>query len=357
MASDSGKIRYGLIGTGAMGRGHIGALAHIDDAQIVAMADPHEPSQAEAQKELPEGVVVYEDYREMIAKEELDAVTVAIPNFRHADIVCDALEAGLHVLGEKPMATTMEDCDRVMKTVAATGKIYQVGLELRYSRLFKKVREIIASGEIGEVRQLWCKEFRGPWGIKVDQWITQKRMSGGTLLEKDCHHFDLFNWFVDKPPIRVCGFGTCDLVHGPERFHGVTPDVLDNAQVVIQYEGGAVANLLLCMYCEGHPGIEVGVIGTQGWLCANHRGANSHLEVKVRGTGETQQIDFTVPSDIRNISHSGLVYYEHLDFIECIRAGAQPMNDGRVGWWSTAVCLAAEEAVEKQFVVDVPQLG
>lgn len=93
---------------------------------------------------------------------------------------------------------------------------------------------------VGSVRQLWCKEFRGPFGIKVDDWIVQRRWSGGTLVEKNCHHFDLFNWFAGSTPRRVAAFGSIDLVYGADRF-SVTPDVIDNAQVLVQYESGATA--------------------------------------------------------------------------------------------------------------------
>ena len=355
---DGACLRYGLVGSGQMGRGHIGALEAVKGVEIVALADPHAPSRESALEALGRSVPVYPDHEKLLAQEQLDAVVVATPNVTHADIVCDALDAGVHVLGEKPLSATEEGCARIVAAAGRAAGIYQNGLELRYSAIWQKVRSMIEQNAIGRVRQLWCKEFRGPWGLKVDQWITQNAKNGGTLVEKDCHHFDLFNWFTDSRPTDVAGFGTCDLVHGADRFEGVTPDVLDNAQVVVRYESGAVATLMLCMYCDAYKdGLEVGVIGTEGWIVANQFGGQTRLRHTPREGGTTVTMDFNLPADVRKISHDGLVYFEHLAFRDNIRAGRQPLTDAQVGWWAAAVGMAAERAVAERRVVDMAEFA
>ncbi len=350
------RLRYALIGSGGMGRGHIGALEGIEEIEIVAIADPFAESRAKALEALGRQVPTYADYRRMLDAEKPDAVVIATPNYTHADIVCDALEAGCHVLGEKPMASTIEGCNRIVGASRCSGRVYQVGLELRYAALWQRLHSLIREGRIGRVRQLWCKEFRGPWALKVEQWITQREKSGGTLAEKNCHHFDLFNWYVGQRALRVAGFGSVDLVYGRERF-GITPTVLDNAQVVVQYEGGAVAALMVNMYCTAYgEGLELGVIGTEGWIIANS-GASDSLRVSPRGGGETTTIAFGLPPEIVKISHKGAVYFEHLAFLDNMRSGSRPLTDATVGWWSTAIGLAAERAVEETRVVSLSEMG
>jgi len=353
------KLRYGLIGSGQMGRGHIESLAPLDEAECVAIADPHEPSRTEALETLDRDVPAYDDYRKMLDKEKLDAVVVATPNFTHADVVCDALASGVHTLGEKPMATTIEDANRMIQASQASGKIYQVGLECRYMPVFERVRQLLDEGRIGPVRQMWCKEFRGPWAHKVDDWITQEDKTGGALVEKDCHHFDLFNWFADSKPVQAAAFGTCDLVYGKEYF-SIEPTVLDNAQAMIQYESGAMATLMLCMYCTGfHDALEFGVIGTDGWLVAEafSPGDTDKITLTRREGGEQTIINSRLPESVRELSHGGGVTLEHKAFAANIRDGLEPLTNGTTGWWSIAVPLAAQRAIAEQRIVKIEEFG
>lgn len=357
-APNGTPLRYGLIGAGCMGRGgHLEVLKHVDGVEIAALTDSFPSNLAKAVEAVGHTVPAYADYRDMLAREALDAVVIATPNDTHADIACDALAAGLHVLAEKPMSSTLEGCNRLLHAAEAAETIYQVGLELRYKAIWQRVYALIQEGRIGRVRQLWCKEFRGPWGLKVGQWITQKQRSGGALVEKDCHHFDLFNWFAGDVPRSVAAFGAVDLVYGAERFEGVTPDVLDSAQVLVQFRNGAMAALMLCMYCTGYrEGLEIGVIGTEGWMIAN-TGRKDRLRIASRGSGDEETVDFTLPPDVRKLSHSGAVYLEHLAFAENIRANNRPATDACVAWWSTVPALAAERAIEEQRVVSLDEFG
>ena len=350
-------LRYGVIGTGGMGQGHIKVLLHIDGVEIATLADPHGPSMEAAQDMLPETVPAYSDYGEMLQKESLDAVVVATPDFTHADIVCDALGAGLHVLGEKPMASTIEDCNRIVEAASRSGTVYQVGLEMRYLPAVEGVMRIIEEGKIGRVRQMWCKEFRGTWMRKVGDWITQQDKTGGALVEKDCHHFDIFNWVAACEPVAVAAFGSRDLVYGKGHF-SIEPTVMDNAQTVTQYEDGTVATLMLNMYCEGYrEGLEMGFIGTEGWLVLNWNEGGLDVVWTKRGSGEQTSPLFRVPTEIHKLSHGGGVYYEHVAFARNIRENTAPLTDALAGWWSTVVPLAAERAAAERRVVRIEEYG
>ena len=346
-------LRYGIIGCGSNGRGHIGALRHVEGVEIAALADPHMDNLEKGRSMVDGNPFATDDHRELLAHGDLDAVVVSTPNITHADIIVDALQAGKHVLGEKPMATTMRDCARIRKAAGESGRIYQIGFELRFNGEVQRMKEWLTANKIGVVRQMWFCEFRGPWMRKVNEWITQKEKSGGTLLEKDCHHFDLFNHFSGSRPLRVAAFGGVDRVYGKEHFGGVEPDVLDNAQVLVEYEDGAVACLMLNMFSHrtDRSG-EMGVIGRTGHMLWK----SQRQEVFCR-LGDAQDGVFfrnEIPPEVRATSHGGMIYYEHLAFRDGIRTG-KPVGPGAdEGWWSTMLGLAAEKAVEERCVISLP---
>jgi len=121
----------------------------------------------------------------------------------------------------------------MIKAAKETGKILQIGLELRYTPQYRKMISIIESGGIGKVQMMWCKEFRGPFDKKVKDWILKEKESSGSLVEKDCHHFDLFNWMIGSRPVKVVAFGGQNVEHRFEdRFarlknKGTKVDVID----------------------------------------------------------------------------------------------------------------------------------
>ncbi|MFH0965104.1 MAG: Gfo/Idh/MocA family oxidoreductase [Planctomycetota bacterium] len=338
------KLQIGLIGAGQMGRGHIACLKRIDEIDLRALADPHEPSIRQTLEAVGGEVAVYDDYRDLLSRADVEAVIVATPNFTHADIVVDALAAGKHVLCEKPMATTPEDCDRMIAARDQSGKILQIGLELRSDAAMRKVHDLLRAGEIGRPWSLWIKEFRGPFLLKVDRWITKKDRSGDTLVEKDCHHYDLFNWFADSPVRYAAAFGGCDV----ELDHS---DVLDNAWTIQEHANGARSALGLCMFADRSPhGPEVGVIGSEGMIVHQYGGP---VRLYPRRDNAERLHDVTVPPDIAPLSHNGAVYYEHLSWLSAIREGAPVRVTGEIGRESVIVGLACQRAIAERRVVDL----
>lgn len=355
------RIPVGIIGTGSMGRSHIRSLLAIGEFQITAVCDPHPPSLEEARKILPEGCREYADYREMLAAGGLEAAIVATPNRTHTKIAIECLEGGLHVLSEKPMATTVPDCDAMIAAAGKADNVLQIGLELRHAPIYKKMHEVIREGEIGDVRMMWCHEFRAPFLQKVNDWIIQDAWSGGTLVEKDCHHFDLFNWMIGVRPRRVCALGGADVAYRekgkfvPHKRPGTVVDVLDNAWVVTEYENGARACLGLSMFSAfGDPGLKLGALGDEGTLRSDE--TDMHLDVWSKSSPEKVSHHVPIPEEIEKQSHSGAVYYEHLAFAESIRRGASVVVDAETARWSVIVGLAAEEAVREGRVVNISEI-
>ena len=346
-------MRLGIIGTGQVCWGHVEAIAKIREIEIVALCDPY-PRSLKKIKEVLEKEKIsspyreFRNYRELLRMEEVEAVLIATPNYTHRDIAIESLEQGKHVLCEKPLATTVRECREIMETVKRTGKKLQVGLELRHSPLYQKVKTLLDKKEIGKPWLLWYKEFRGPFLKKVGDWILQKEKSGGSLVEKDCHHFDLFNWYVKKKPLRVTGFGGNQVIYRDR-------DVLDHAWVVVEYEGGAKACLGLCFFSPyGHETPQAGIIGDKGKMDISE----VHLEITLwkRAKPLKKVYPVYVPPDIKEIFHMGSGYYQWKHFLKVVKGEAEPFPDAEIGLWSVAIPQAGEIAIAERRIVEIEEV-
>ena len=307
------------------------------------MADPHEPNWEKAQEAAQDDPRMYTDLRAMFDAEDLDCIFVCTPNYLHREHVIAALDAGYHVYSEKPMATTLEDCDAMIAVAAETDRTFMVGFECRFSFWARKMREVVDRGDIGEPKYIWFREFRGPFGEKVDQWIVQKRYSGGTLVEKNCHHFDMFNWFAGGKPVKVAALGSQAHVHRDG-------DVIDNATVVVDYDSGARATLLLCMFAQRAGGHELGIVGTEGNAIAKIDTTGGEVTVTRLGEKEPQVHPSDVPEHLRGV-HGGADYPCMSHFIDCVLDATDPSTTGAIGRAAVELGLAAERAIETESVV------
>ncbi|MBD3291800.1 MAG: hypothetical protein GF393_02685, partial [Armatimonadia bacterium] len=334
-------IRLVLIGTGQNMRGHMRSLVHLDGVEIVGMADVDEDRLAEAMEMLDEPVPGYLDYRALLDNVEAETCFIAVPNYLHRQVAVDCLGAGLHTMCEKPMATSTEDCDAMIEAAERNDRILQVGLSCRFSRVDSTAHRLVASGAIGEPKMVWAREFRPPFAKKYQDWILDRSRSGGTLVEKTCHHFDLFNWFTGacggSNPTRVFGSGGADWVyqdldHMPEgRTEDEEPtlNIIDNAYVTVDYDTGARAQLLLCMFANRGRKLEIGIQGTEGAV------VYYRLEFRVElcdgdHPKEPRVIEIDIPDDEMGWSHNGQAYLEQLYFFDCVRRGEKPDVDGYV---------------------------
>ena len=364
------KIRYGMIGTGQMACSHAGCIAAIDDCEIVAAADPSEqslrvfrhclkdPAAFDDLRDLTKGfsavyrefeqreagpddgaVKFFHDYQDLLQLDEVDAVIVSTPDDTHTDIVVDALTAGKHVLSEKPVAVNHAQLRALEDAVGRAQTIYQAGLECRYTPVYQRAAGMIAQGDVGVPRLIWCHEFRGPFLEKRGNWIMFQDRTGGVFNEKTCHYFDIMTWFAGSRPKRVTAFAGQDVV---KDIYGVQPDIFDNGWALVEYENNVRATLGLCMFCPVSHDIEIGVVGDEGrlscWIAAQKIAYTAY-----DAPGE-KTIDPGPGPEIARLSHGGGVYFEHLAFIDNIRNDRTPFTDVEVAKWSTLVPLAAEES-------------
>jgi len=356
MADGSEAIRYGVIGTGMMGIEHLLNLRIVPGAEVTAVADPFPRSRQWARDTAP-GVAVYEDYRQLLAEAPLDAVIVATPNHTHARVLEDVFQRDCHVLVEKPLCTTLDDCRRVAERADTHSGIVWVGMEYRYMPPLARLLEEVRGGSIGPLRMLAIREHRFPFLPKVGDWNRFARNTGGTLVEKCCHFFDLMNLISESRATRVYASGGQDVNHLEERYHGETPDILDNAFVLVDFESGARALLDLCMFAEASRNQEeIAATGDAGKVeCFI---PDSTVMIGRRNPREIQSHHVPVEERILKAGgHHGSTYFEHLAFRRAILEGTAPEVGAQDGLRAVAIGLAAELSAAQGRPVEMAELG
>jgi Predicted dehydrogenases and related proteins len=134
---------------------------------------------------------------------------IATPNYTHVTVLREAVRSGKHILLEKPMATTLPDACQIMRIAERYDAVLQVGLQYRYKPIYvEAIHEALVRRSIGQIKTITILEHREPFLDKVKQWNKFSKYSGGTLVEKCCHYFDLFNLFAQSRPVSVYAVGS-----------------------------------------------------------------------------------------------------------------------------------------------------
>lgn len=351
-------LRYGIIGTGMMGCEHIRNLALLPGVEVTAIADPDERSRGWARLALAgRPVEQFEDPRELLRRAAIDAVVIATPNHTHYDMLRAVFETDKHVLVEKPLCTEVDDCKRVIDAAAKHRGLVWVGMEYRYMRPVARLVEEVQRGAIGKLWMLAIREHRFPFLRKVEDWNRFNRNTGGTLVEKCCHFFDLMNLIVQQRPVRVYASGGADVNHRDERYGGETPDILDNAFAVVDFAGGARALLDLCMFAENasHE-MEIAATGDAGK--AEAFVPAQRLVLTRRDRNEPATITFPLAANLAHAgAHHGSTFFEHLAFRDAIRAAGPPIVSVEDGALAVAMGAAGERSVQQGRPVDLAELG
>lgn len=348
-ADEQPKLRWGLIGTGKRSWQHIRVIKQFPTSEIAAICDIQPDRMDAAQKLISTPVSRYDKYQDLLSRTDLNVILVATPNYCHSEEVVAALGKGYDVLTEKPMGITSAECNQMIEAAKSSGKILQVGLQLRYSAFYQKVHSLLADGIIGNIKYVWFNEFRGDWAKQsadpeIDNkinWRFYNKLSGGTLLEKSCHYFDLFRWFIDSEPTRVMAVGGINVYDHR--------DTLDHATVAIEFANGCKATHGLSMYAPHNEGFIL--IGDKGSLELN-MDAN---EIRVCRLAKAPEIIKAVASGKDTGGHVG-TREMHESFVDCVRNRKAPLTDPIAGKESIRVGLAGELSVREQRAVKMTEI-
>ena len=241
-----GKLRIGCVGIGGMGNMHLRGYAGDDRVQVVAICDILESRMAEgkANHHLGDEVHCYTDFKEMIEKENLDVVDIATPNDFHSVIAVYALEHGCHVMGEKPMAPSLQECDEMIEAAKRTGNKLEVVAQSRCLTPIYRTKRLIESGIAGKLLYTQINSFwyRGRSYYDLawrGQWASE---GGGCTFVHAVHHIDLLAWMAGMPSQVSAMIGNVAHTNSEEE---------DLSMAMLRYPNGSFAQLSANLVCHG----------------------------------------------------------------------------------------------------------
>jgi predicted dehydrogenase len=344
------KIRVGIIGMGGFGTTEAEVVQSMPNAELVAgvRRTPDAARQLSERFKIP----VYQDWLQMLDKHAFDLVAITSTNETHRDMTLELIRRKIAVHCQKPMGITLDDA-RAMRDAANRSGIYmQIGFECRYSLLYSRVKEIIDSGELGDIVQIYFNYSPGPWTLDGAAWKV-KASSGGLFANKLNHYVDLLRWLIAKPLLSVA----CTKAPRIIPYYEFT----DNAFSTYRFEGGAIAHIMFNQTSTALP------FGSSAAECyrAGHR-----LEYTVVGTRGNAFVDIWHPS-VRVIhNYQGEKYYprfariedyvdlptwklfhnvqdEVRDIVSRVASGQKEFITPSDAYESTLACLAADISMER----------
>jgi predicted dehydrogenase len=358
------KVRIGVVGAGMMGREHIRNLRLLPGAEIAALADPVVVSIDKALKAVGDQEAepaVFQTVEAMLAAGGLDAVIIASPNFTHRAMLEPMVASDLAILCEKPLCTTLDDARWAAQAAKDRRAVFWTGMEYRFMPPAAKFIEEVQDGRVGRLQMLSIREHRFPFLPKVGDWNRFSRNTGGTMVEKCCHFFDLMRLIIGSEPERVYCSGAMDVNHLDETYGGQTPDIIDNSYTVVDFRDGRRAMLDLCMFAEGAKNQEeIAAVGD-----------TARLEVKIpegslvfsprTGVGKPKQVQtIVIPVDAKALkagTHHGATFYQLQAFLAAVRGEAVVQVTADDGLRAVAMGLAAEISARDKRAVLMSELG
>jgi predicted dehydrogenase len=370
-------LRIAVVGYGL--RGSVAREAHRPGhgSVVAAVCDPSPTALAKAGADFP-GALLTTDLDEALAG--VDAAMVLTPDDRHAGPTLRALEAGVAVFCEKPLATSLEDTDAMLATARRTGSRLYVGHNMRHMPVVVLMRELVAAGRIGEVKAVWCRHFVGHGGdFYFKDWHADRTRSVGLLLQKGAHDLDVIHWLAGAYSARVQAVGAASLYAGlagrrdrsgermPDWFsldnwppteqevHPVV-DVEDVSQVNMLLGNGVLASYQQCHFTPDY-WRNYTVIGTHGRIenMGDTSGAEVHLwNRRHRGRAEPDEV-FVVPE--ASGGHGGADVALVSEFVRFVVAGGTTSTSPVAAREAVAAGIRATESLRGSgCALDVPLL-
>lgn len=356
-------VRYGLVGTGLMGLEHIRNLAITPGAIVTALADPEESSLGWARDALGErasSAAAFADSAALARSGLVDAVIVASPNYTHRKVLEPLFDAGLPILCEKPLATTLEDARWVVERAATSNAPFWTAMEYRYMPPVAAFIDEVHAGRVGELRMLSIREHRFPFLRKVGDWNRFAANTGGTMVEKCCHFFDLMRLIIRSEAVRVYCSGAMDVNHLDETYDGRRPDIIDNSYTTVDFANGVRAMLDLCMFADGaEQQEEITAVGDRARLDVLIPAGEIAYSPRV-GRSNAKRVERRIVSvdeaALRAGTHHGSTFYEHQRFNAAVRGQGAVEVTARDGLMAVAIGAAAEISARENRVVEMSEL-
>lgn len=373
--------RLGIIGVGQRGLAFVRMALNTPGVELTALCDKSASRLREfAAQSNCTHVPQYTDMEEMLNRAAIDAVVITVPDFMHAEAATAALRHGKHIMLEKPMAPTVAECRQILAARTDKSRIIQLGFVLREHPVYRKAREVVSSGRLGQIMSVAADESIGVMhgASYMRRWHRKVANSGGFVLAKCSHDLDILYWIIGSKPVKVASFGDCNFFR-PEkqrathcsccpdqscrfRFQGEMvvmteqeksapagnnfdlcvynsdKDVVDNQVVILEYANGVRATFSLNLFApEAKRTLKI--VGTEGYLETDDVSCRVTVTSSTGGEPEVYEC-----RSGNNSGHGGSDRLFFDEFIHCVRTGAEPKADFEAGLLATMVGNAIEQA-------------
>ncbi len=372
-AASQEEVRVAVLGAGNRGRGVVWNLLR-DSVRKVKVLSVYDPDMEQAKRAISADCWNYPDakicasYQEAIAVPGVDWVMVFSPNAYHKEQILEGFRQGKDVFTEKPLATKIEDCEAIFEAHRKSGRKFATGFVLRYAPIYRKVKELLDSGVLGDIMSIDANENIDPHhGVYIlCNWRRQTKYAGPHILEKCCHDLDLINWFCQSHVSKVAAFGGLDLFkpenrkmekefpgtftrawedpHGVESAFTSDKDLMDNLVSAFEYRNG-IRVMFQCTMSNAIPERRMYFTCTKGNLVVELY--SSTLKYAVHGQNEVT-IRFGMDG------HGGGDSYIMKELYEGpMTTDALPTCSGSEGLESAVLALCIDKAAKSRKVVDV----
>ena len=372
------RYSIGFIGCGQRCIDILKEMEKREEFNIVALSDVSDENMDITCNTYNKNWDKYSDYKELLKRKDIDCVVITSPDWAHEEQAVAAFEAGKHVFLEKPVAITVSGAERVLNARDKADKILLIGFVLRYVRLFKKMKKVIEEGLIGELKTGWVLHsvaMGSDWYFH--DWHGLMENTGGLLLQKGSHDFDIINWVVNSKIKKVSAFGSRDFFGGEKSNDLQCPncaerrtcsefteknrmrkkcafrqevDVLDNHQVIVEYQNGVKMSYMECHYTPDD-NREFTFIGTKGKLKLDF--ANDMIEVRLRHGMYDSEEKIVFKNLLSGEGHGGGDKLILNDLINSLSTGKQPLAGGEEGMEAIRVGLMAHQSINEGKVIEM----
>jgi len=340
-------VRAAIVGSGSIARAHVRALASLPGVQVVAQHS-RDPARGKAfcrRHGIPDHHGRFED---LLARRDVDVLTLAVPNHLHCPFTVQAAEAGKHVIVEKPLALTLSEADRMIEAGDAAGVVIAYAEELCYLPKFVEAKRLADAGAIGDV--FFAKQSEkhagpySPWFFKAEE------AGGGILMDMGCHAIEFCRWALGKPEVKSVYCDVDRLVHRDQPLD-------DHIMMIIEFAGGKKALVEASWTLKGGMESKAEIHGTKGVIKADHYHEGLGLRVFSEG-GETGGRGGSHPEGWTQPRWDSLwldgYLQEMADFIRCVRGGETPLESARDGRVVLEIMIAGYLSAAEGRRIDFP---
>lgn len=340
-----GKLQVAVIGCGSIAQyRHIPEYDQNPEVVIVAVCDINEERAKKTAEKYH--AKAYTDYKELLNQESIDAVSVCLPNHLHAPVSIDALNAGCHVLCEKPMATSREEAEKMIEAAEANGKKLMIGHNQRFVASHEKARQLIEKGEVGKIYSFRTAfGHGGPEGWSADgkeSWFFRKEEAFiGAMGDLGVHKADLMRYLLQDEFSEVAAF--------VETSAKADTDVDDNAVFILKTESGTIGTLAASWAYNAKEDNSTVIYGEKATLRLED---DPEYSLIVQYTnGETVKYEL---GGIQSNDNGGQTTSHVIDhFVQAILEDVEPLIDGNEGKKSLEVILAAIESASEKRILTI----